>query len=161
MGPSDHRLTIVPPLSRHSLALLPRELAASPASTGFLELVESFCRLRVIEAWAELRLCLRDDARLESIAARGVAGPEATIEAMRFAASGNAYAVRDFEIEAVGEQAALVRASISHEERGVVVVSSTLWVVSGRDGLIWRSRVVATREVAKRTLRDEGDELGM
>lgn len=132
-----------------------------PAEVGFPDLVALFCNLRILEAWGELRSLLCEDARLESIAARGVAGPEATIEAMRFAASGNANTVRDYEIEAVGDDAVLVRASISRDEQGVAVTTSVLWVVSGRDGLIWRSRIVSTRDEAEHILGENGRGLGM
>ena len=157
--PSRNRLTVLPPpgLSRRSA----RAPAVVPAGLDFLDLVEVFCSLRILEAWAEMRSLLCEDARLESIAARGVAGPAATIEAMRFAASGNAYTVRDFEIEALGDDAALVRASISHEEQAMTVMTSVHWLVSGRHGLIWRARIVADRDEAERVLRENGPGLGV
>jgi hypothetical protein len=132
-----------------------------PVDLVFLDLVELACTLRVVGAWAELRPLLCEDAKLESIAARGIAGPDATIEAMRFAVSGDVYTVREFEIEAFGEQVALVRTSISHEEQGAPITTAVQWLVSGRDGLIWRSRRVETREEAERILREDGRGLGM
>jgi len=90
-----------------------------------------------------------------------VAGPAATIEAMRFAAAGNAYTVRDFEIEALGDEAALVRASISREEQPMTVMSSVHWLVSGRHGLIWRARMVSDMDQAERVLRESGPGLGI
>jgi hypothetical protein len=106
-------------------------------------------------------LLLCDDARVESIAARAVAGPESTIEAMRFAAAGNAYTVREFEVETLGAAAALVSASISHDDQVVSVMTRVNWVVSGRDGLIWRARIVATRQEAERILESYGPDLGL
>jgi hypothetical protein len=132
-----------------------------PVDLVFLDLVELACTLRVVGAWAELRPLLCEDAKLESIAARGIAGPDATIEAMRFAVSGDVYTVREFEIEAFGEQVALVRTSISHEEQGAPITTAVQWLVSGRDGLIWRSRRVETREEAERILWEDGRGLGM
>jgi hypothetical protein len=156
-----HGLTVVPPPGIVP-PLRERQTARRVApDLVFLDLVELVCTLRVVGAWAELRLLLCDDARLESIAARGVAGPDATIEAMRFADSGDVYTVREFEIEAFGEQVALVRASISHDEEGVPVTTAVQWLVTGRRGLIWRSRTVETREEAERILRDDGHGLGM
>ena len=154
-----NRLTVLPkPIAVPSLRQAPEVV---PASLDFLDLVEVFCSLRVLEAWAELKTLLCEDARLESIAARGVAGPAATIEAMRFAAAGNAYTVRDFEIEALGDEAALVRASISREEQPMTVMSSVHWLVSGRQGLIWRARMVADMDEAERVLRESGPGLGI
>jgi hypothetical protein len=162
MGPPErNRLTIVPPPPSIPPVRGERGLGVAPASVGFLEVVESWCRLRVLEAWAELRLLVCEDARLESIAARGVAGPDATIEAMRFAASGDGFTVRDFEIEALETDVVLVRASTSHSERDVSVLTSVQWLVSGRDGLIWRARIVASRAEAELVLRDEGHALGV
>jgi hypothetical protein len=133
----------------------------APVGPGFVDLVESCCLLRILEAWAELRSLLHDEARLESIAARGVAGPQATLEALRFASSGNAYVVRDFEVEPLGEEAALVRASISYSDRDVTVMTPVESLVSGCDGLIWRWRIVSSRAEAERILKDEGPELGL
>ena len=92
---------------------------------------------------------------------QGVAGPQATLEALRFAMSGNAYVVRDFGVEPLGKESTLVRASISYPERDVTVVTSVESLVTGRDGLIWRSRIVASGAEAERILRDEGPELGL
>jgi hypothetical protein len=162
MGSAERgRVAVVPPPGSVPPVRLRLAPSLAPAEVGFLDLVELFCSLRILEAWAELRSLLREDARLESIAARGVAGPDATIEAMRFAASGNAYTVRDFQIEAVGEHAALVRASISRREQVVGVMTSIQCLVSGRNGLIWRSRIVPSREDAERILAEEGCGLGM
>jgi hypothetical protein len=161
MGPTQRTPLTVVPASQSGLPVPRRRtLGLVSVEPGFVDVVEAFCSLRILEAWAELRLLLRDDARLESIAARGVVGPEATIEAMRFAAAGNAYSVRDFDIEPVGDNAALLRASISHEEQAVGVVTSIRWLVTGREGRIWRSRIVATREEADRLLLEEGPGLG-
>ena len=162
MGPlGRQRLTVVPPLAAVSPVRQLRPPSLVPAGLGFLDLVEMFCTLRILEAWAELRSLLSDDARVESIAARGVAGPEATIEAMRFAAAGNAYTVREFEVEALGEAAALVFASISQDDQALSVMTRVHWVVSGRDGLIRRARIVATREEAERILKSYGSDLGL
>jgi hypothetical protein len=155
------RLTVVPPPGIVPPVRERRAPRLGSPDLAFLDLVDLVCTLHVVGAWAELRALLCEDARLESIAARGIAGPDATIEAMRFAASGDAYAVRDFEVEAFGEQLALLRASISHEERGTPVTTDVQWLVSGRGGLIWRARRVATREEAERVLGDEGRGLGM
>jgi hypothetical protein len=160
MAPQTRNLTVLPPpIALPSLRQAPEVV---PASLDFLDLVEVFCSLRVLEAWAELRTLLCEDARLESIAARGVAGPAATIEAMRFAAAGNAYTVRDFEIAALGDEAALVRASISREEQQPMTVMSCVhWLVSGRQGLIWRARMVSDMDQAERVLRESGPGLGI
>jgi hypothetical protein len=161
MAPSSRsRLTVLPtPGAVTSL----RDRRAQEVSAGldFLDLVEVFCSLRILEAWAEMRSLLCEDARLESVASRGVAGPAATIEAMRFAASGSAYTVRDFEIEALGDEAALVRTSISREEHAMTVMTSVHWLVSGRHGLIWRSRLVEDRDEAESVLFENGPGLGV
>ena len=80
---------------------------------------------------------------------------------MRFAAAGNVYTVREFEVEALGAEAALVRASIFHDDQALSVVTRVHWVVSGHDGLIWRARIVATREEAGRILESYGPDLGL
>ena len=163
MAPSSRgRLMVVPsPAGDAPVRSASRgELGLVPADFAFLEVVEVFCSLRVLEAWAELRSLLCDDARLESIAADGVAGAEGTIEAMRFAAAGEAYVIRSYEIEALAEEAVLVLASISQLEGAVAVVTTARWLVTGRDRLIWRSRMVPSREEAAEMLDLHGLALG-
>jgi hypothetical protein len=160
MEPRGRHLTVVPPPGIVPPVRGRQVFGHVPPDLVFLDLVDLVCTLRVVEAWAELRPLLCEDARLESIAARGITGPDATIEAMRFAASGNAYTVHEFEIEALARQVVLVRATISHaeDESSTTVVQ---WLVSGRDGLIWRSRRVGSRDEAERILRDAGRGLGI
>jgi len=162
MGPlGRQRLTVVPPLGSVAPVRDSRALGQVAGDLGFLDLVELFCTLRILEAWVELRSVLSDDARVESIAARGVAGPESTIEAMRFAAAGNAYTVREFEVEALGAEAAFVTASICHDDQALSVMTRVHWALTGRGGLIWRARIVATREEAERILQSYGPDLGL
>jgi hypothetical protein len=162
MGPIQRdRLTVVP-LPGTVPSLGTRTAPPQPgADLRFLDLVERACTLRVLGAWAELRSLVCEDAWLESLAARGFAGREASIEAMRFAASGGTYTVLDFEIEALGEEAALVSTSIAQDDRGTAVTTRLHWLLTGRDGLIWRSRSVASRAEAERLLGSEGPGLGM
>jgi hypothetical protein len=161
MEPRGRHLTVVPPpgIVQPGRERQPRRRV--PPDLAFLDLVDLACTLRVVGAWAELRPLLREDARLESIAARGIAGADATIEAMRFADSGDAYTVREFEVEALARQVALVRATISHTAQAESSTTVVQWLVSGRDGSIWRSRKVVGRREAERILRDAGRGLGM
>ena len=155
------RLTVVPPPGTVPPVRDRHAPSRSTPELQFLDVVQLVCTLRVLGAWTELRSLFCDDARLESLAARGLAGRDATIEAMRFAASGDAYTVLDFEIEALGEQAALVSTSIARDDQGDTVTTRIQWLVSGRDGLIWRSRSVSSRAEAEQLLRDEGLGLGV
>jgi hypothetical protein len=158
----ERHLTVVPPPG-----IVPPLLDEQPPSGHvlvdlvFLDLVDLVCTLRVVGAWAELRQLFCEDARLESIAARGIAGPDATIEAMRFADAGAVYTVREFEVEALGQQIALVSATIAQADQGALVSTVVRSLVSGREGLIWRSRTVETREEAMRIAREHGRGLGM
>jgi hypothetical protein len=156
-----HHLTVVPPPG-----IVPPVRERQPSGhvlvdLVFLDLVDLVCTLQVVGAWAELRQLLCEDARLESIAARGIAGPDATIEAMRFAAAGAVYTVREFEVEALGQELALVSATIAQTKQGVLVSTAVHSLVSGRDGLIWRSRKVENRDEAERIVRKHGRGLGM
>lgn len=164
MAPSPRdRLTVVPsPAGVAPVRSASRgELGLVPADFAFCEVIEVFCSLRVLEAWAEMRSLLCDDARLESIAADGVAGADGTIEAMRFAAAGEAYVIRGYEIEALAEDAVLVQASISQQEGTVAVVTTVRSLVCGRDRLIWRSRRVRSCEEAVEMLDLHGLALGL
>jgi len=62
MAPQSRNLTVLPPpIALPSLRQAPEVV---PASLDFLDLVEVFCSLRVLEAWAELRTLLCEDARV-------------------------------------------------------------------------------------------------
>jgi hypothetical protein len=159
--PVTRRLTVVPPPGIVPPVREWQLREHMPPDLVFLDLVDLVCTLRVVGAWAELRSLLCEDARLETIASRGIAGPDATIEAMRFAAAGDAETVREFEVESLAEQVALVRAAISRAGQDEPDTTVLEWVVSGRDGLIWRSRRVESRDEAERILRDSGRGLGM
>lgn len=131
-----------------------------PERSEFVDLIDVFCRLRLLERWSELRLLLSDDARIESVAARGVAGPGETVEAMRFASAGESLVIDDYEIEALGDQAALVRVGVrrSRREGGELEL---FWLVTGEAGLIRRARLVVSAEDAQRILADEGAGIGL
>jgi hypothetical protein len=166
MGPpARDRPTIVPPPTGvppvRARNRWPLRLVAGTGTVSLVELVETFVCLRRLEAWPELRSLLADDALLESIAAAGVAGPDATIEAMRFAAAGETYTVDTYELESVGDDALLVDCSLVRRRNGAEVPSAVCSLVTARAGLIWRGRTVQSRADAEAILCLHGRDLGM
>jgi len=136
-------------------------LVGLPAVADLAGIVDLFCRLRLRECWPEMRTLLDDGARLESIAAQGVAGPDHTIEAMRFAVAGEMFAVDEYELELLGpDEAVFVRARVRYP-RSAERVCAANWLVTGRDELIWRARIVASSDEAELILEREGSGLGL
>jgi len=157
------RINVVPRLSVAAAPSAGRgalRLVARPAENEFAEVVDLFCRLRILELWRELRGLLASDARLESIAARRITGPDETIEAMRFAAAGERYSISGYEIESLGDAVVLVRAWLRHARAGDEA-HPAFWLASGVHGLIRRARIVASRAEAELILEREGDGLGL
>jgi hypothetical protein len=166
MGPpARDRLTIVPPPTGvppvRARSRSPLRLVAGPDTMSLPELVKSFVCLRRLEAWPELRSLLADDALLESIAAAGVAGPDATIEAMRFAAAGETHTVDAYELESLDDDALLVDCSLVRKRGGAEVTTVVRSLVTGRAGLIWRAQTVHSRADAEAILRRHGLDLGI
>jgi len=165
MGSSPvDRIRSVPPTSSTPPVASSRRgelrLVATPTAIHFVEVVELFCRLLVLEEWPEMRGLLSGDARLESIAALGVAGPGETIEAMRFASAGETYTIDGYELEPLDGEAVLLQARIRHTQAGDCEALA-MWLVTGRNGLIRRARIVASREQALEVLARDGHELGV
>ncbi len=157
------RINVVPRLS--VVAVEPASfgalrLVATPAQNCFAEVVDLFCRLRLLERWQEMRGLLAADARLESIAARGIAGPGETIEAMRFAAAGERYSISAYEIESLADAVVVVHAWLHCAPPGEDALAA-FWLASGKGGLIRRARIVASREEGELILDREGDGLGL
>ena len=129
--------------------------------TSFAQIVEIFCRLRLAEAWAEMRSLLSDDARLEWVAAAGVGGPRETIEVMRFASAGGLSLIEEYAIETLADDAVLVHGWPSQPGGTAPSPDESGWLVTGDDGLIRRSLMVASRAEAEHVLEHLGPELGL
>lgn len=141
--------------------LAPGRLVLLPPIVDFGSTVDLFCRLRMLKAWPELRRLLAEDARLESVAARGIAGPDHTVEAMRFAATREGMTVEQCELEHLPAFDAVLVTARVHAPSCIPDRCHVTWLATGQERLIRRARLVAGREEAELILEREGCDLGV
>ena len=138
----------------------------NPGRPSFFESVEQIGRLRLRGPWPELRKLFHEDARVESIAAGGVAGPDQTVAAMRQAANDGVYTMGDWRIEQIDDRALLLHSTMRHlttlpNGKQGMTDSSYIWLMVGLDGLLWRMKIFHTKEAAIGHLERHGNSLGI
>jgi hypothetical protein len=136
------------------------------SSPSLLETVERIAQLRLTGPWPELRKLMHEDARLESIAAGGLFGPDETVNAMRLAAADGVYTMGDWRIEELGGNALLLLSTMRHLAKlpnGAkgMTDASYVWLMIGRDGLLWRMKIFRNKASAVEHLRRHGESLGI
>jgi hypothetical protein len=154
-------------------------LAAEPTATGDVELIgapvdinaepplmEAMLRFEQAHrrrSLQEMRACFHDEALIESVASNGQAlGPDETAEALGRAMNDGVYSIRDWRYEELEPQVALswtgARRLVGDARMRDEVVCR---LHVGRDGLMWRVKLVADREEALEHLRQFGPTLGL
>jgi aminoglycoside phosphotransferase (APT) family kinase protein len=145
----------------------PRGLSLVPPSpeADLLELLARFEHAHKRRLWDEMRECFHDEARIESVAAGGVLGPAETVDAVRAAFDEGIYSMSDWELEQLGDpDAALAWAGVRHRPAGSparISDATIYWLVTGRDGLVWRVRIFRDRSSALSHLARTGHSLGL
>ena len=157
-------------------------LAAEPTATGDVEsmgaaadAVDGLVEPRMLDtlirfeqahrrrSLTEMRACFHDDALIESVASNGQAlGADETAEALRRALDDGVYSIRDWRYEELDAQVALSWTSARHlvgDARMRDEVVCRLHV--GREGLMWRVKLVQDRDEALEHLRRFGPTLGL
>jgi hypothetical protein len=138
---------------------------ASP-SRPFVATIERIEHVRLTGPWPELRELFHDEARLESIASSGVYGPDETVEAMRVAALDGVYAMGPWRIETLEANVVLLHSTMRHlaklpNGKSGMTDASYVWLMVGRDGLLWRMKIFHTRDAAIEHLKRYGSSLGI
>jgi hypothetical protein len=112
-----------------------------------------------------LRRCFHDDARIESVAAGAILGADESVRAIEAAFRDGVYSPGAWEFEEIRPDAVLSWTSVRHRPPGVPKgrVSDELryWMMTGREGLIWRVRVFRNRAAALEVLERQGPTLGI
>jgi hypothetical protein len=145
----------------------PRGLSLVPPSPqpDLLELLGRFEHAHKRRLWEAMRECFHDEARIESVAAGGVIGTTETVDAIRAAFDEGIYSMSDWELEQLGDpDAALVWAGVRHRPPGSaarISDATIFWLVTCRDGLVWRVRIFRDRASAVSHLTRTGRSLGL
>jgi hypothetical protein len=135
------------------------------AEPDLLELLARFEHTHKRRLWDEMRECFHDEARIESVAAGGVLGPDETVDAIRAAFDEGIYSMSDWELEQLGDSdAVLAWAGVRHRPPGSIarISDATIfWLATGRDGHVWRVRIFRDRASALAHLARTGLSLGL
>lgn len=113
--------------------------------------------------WDRLRSLYHPDARLSAVASnRTPLTREQFVEALRAAAGDELYSAAWYGCQAVGEECAIVSGSVrSRLPDGGFSVSTLYWLMTFRDGLLYRSAVCPSFAEAESTYRAAGVTLGL
>ena len=126
-------------------------------------LLDDFQDYRLSGNWSAMLRLLHPQARLESLAAPGaVLSPEELVAAIESAMTRGLYTVRNWAVELLDPHTAIANGRVRYRigETGITD-EARVWVSSERDGLIWRMRILTTREQVLTRYRETGIDLGL
>ena len=112
----------------------------------------------------QMRACFHDDASIESVASNGRAlDPDATIEALAAAFNGGWYSIGDWTYQQIAPDLIVSCTSTRKLLPGGHGVShdKVYRLTQGRDGLMWRVRLCASRAEAAAEVEKYGQILGI
>lgn len=127
-----------------------------------LELIADVDSAFKASAWSALRRLYHDDALLCTVAAHErVVGPDELMEIFE-ALEGTAYSIGETRTVAVDDATVLVSAQIRYPlEQGGLADSHRTWLLTFRDGLVWRTRFYRTEADARSAYAQLGVDLGI
>ncbi len=138
-------------------------MATGDPTPVIVSLLDDFQDYRLSGNWSAMRRLLHPQARLESLAAPGaVLSPEELVAAIEAAMTRGLYTVRNWAVELLDPHTAIADGRVRYRV-GASGISDEgrVWVSSERDGLIWRMRILFTREEVLGRHRDSGIDLGL
>jgi hypothetical protein len=126
-------------------------------------LLDDFQDHRLSGNWSAMRALLHPHARLESLAAPGeVLSPQELVAAIQTAMGHGLYTVRNWAVELLDPHTAIADGRVRYRVGASGLTDEArVWVSSERDGLIWRMRIVRSREEVLAYHRDNGLDLGL
>jgi ketosteroid isomerase-like protein len=112
--------------------------------------------------WATLRDLYHEDARLRTVAAHGrIVGPDELMSVFE-GLEQTAYHIGEATIEAIDDDAVVVSAHLRYplEQSGIGYASKS-WLLTFKDGLVYRTDAYGSMEKARLAYRQHGVELGI
>jgi hypothetical protein len=142
------------------------DIGVLPVRPALVGVIEKLQRAHQDRAWRDMRECFHDEALIESVAAGKALGPDETVAAIRSAFADGIYAMSDWTIEPLPDNPNIVIAwaGVRHRARdgtGRISDATVYWLVSGRDGLMWRVRIFGDRTTTLQQLERHGPTLGL
>jgi hypothetical protein len=140
----------------------PRDSAPEPSGhRRFLEVVTRFEAAHTCHDLDAFRSFLHEEALIESIAGGGVRTADETVEGVRSAFAAGVYSKGDWEFEEVAEDVVLAAAPIRYATENGLRDRVNYWLITGRDGLVWRIRIFRARTDALAYFDEHGHSLGL
>ena len=137
-------------------------MASSPeAAAHALRLLRTISDAFESREWSTLRSLYHDEARITAVATGDrILSPDELIEVLSSTESGS-YATDDAETEALAENAVVVSGLVVQRGDGETTFTPSTWVLTFRDGLVWRSKAYASVDEARAAYAADGSDLGM
>jgi len=135
----------------------------SPTEPLIVALLDDFQAYRLSRNWSAMLRLLHPQARLESLAAPGaVLSPQELVAAIETAMTRGLYSVRNWAVELLDPHTAIADGRVRYwVGKAAITDEARVWVSSERDGLIWRMRILRTREEVLARHSDTGLDLGL
>jgi hypothetical protein len=130
------------------------------AEARALRLLESISDAFATRDWELLRSLYDDRARIVAVAAgEGVLDPDQLIQVLSASEPGS-YSTDDAQTEALDAQAVVVWGIARQREVGETTFTPSAWLLTFRDGLVWRSKAYRSVDAARSAYREHGLDLG-
>ena len=138
-------------------------VAAGDSIPRIVSLLDDFQDYRLNGNWPAMLRLLHPQARLESLAAPGaVLSPRELVAAIESAMTRGLYTVRNWAVELLDPHTAIAGGRVRYRiGKTGITDEPRVWVSSERDGLIWRMRILVTREQVLDRHRETGIDLGL
>lgn len=142
---------------RENAAVRHRQAAVARALTLLDAISDTF----TTRDWAALRALYHDDARIVSVAGGNrVLSADALMEILSAVESGS-YGTNDAETEALDDSAVVVSGVVRERHGSEATFTPNAWVLTFRDGLVWRSRAYPSVDDARAAYAEYGLDLGL
>ena len=138
-------------------------METSLAEPAIVVLLDDFQDYRLSGNWPGMLSLLHPEARLESLAAPGaVLSPQELVAAIETAMTRRLYTVNNWAVELLDQHTAIADGRVRYRIGATGITDEArVWVSSERDGLIWRMRILRTRDEVLARHRDTGLDLGL
>jgi hypothetical protein len=138
-----------------------RMLGSQVVVTRALRLLRAISDAFATRDWTALRALYHDEALILSVAAgERILTADELIDVLA-ATDVKTYSTDDAETEALDENAVIVAGLVRERDEAEVMYAPSAWVLTFKDGLVWRSRAYSSVEKARAGYAEDGIDLGM
>jgi len=126
-----------------------------------LRLLEAISDAFTTGDWERLRSLYHDEARIVSVAGgERVLGPDELIEVLS-GLENTSYSTDDAKTQAFDDNAVVVYGIVRERDEIGTLFTSSAWVLTFFDGLVWRSKAFPSIQDARKAYEEQGLGLGL